>query len=113
MVEQNDNIYTCPYCDSDFDEYSDAEECAEECHMQNVQSPIENKREFICKYCDNKYTPYKYAEDCEKMHVKNKDIYYHNYMQRKSLELLAKAAAHPSQQNLITIITLDTQEITR
>ena len=93
----------CPYCNEVYMEHITAEECAEECLLKEIDEPIEyfGSPEWTCDYCGKEYIGEQNADECEKVHRKAKDKYYEDYKQKESMELLAKAAAHPEQTKFV------------
>jgi uncharacterized Zn-finger protein len=93
MVKYETNtLYACPYCNTRYNTWEEAYECATE--DQDIESPNEVEIEvFVCEYCDAKYDKENDAKECEDKHIKNDDI----FAGRFGLKI---AANHPDQTKL-------------
>lgn len=94
--------YMCPYCNRTHLSYNDAEECAEECLMNDILEPIEISSQIrhMCIYCEIEYNTYDNARECEEKHESKKDKLYEEYKQHMNQIELTKASKHPQQQTL-------------
>jgi hypothetical protein len=82
MVKEScKTIYCCPYCNEEYDDESEAEDCARDCVDID---PVEEKEinSFECEYCHKVYLEDDKAFDealqCEQKHVTKEDIYFCN-----------------------------------
>jgi hypothetical protein len=92
-------VYGCPYCNKEYDDEEDAEECARECI--DIESIIcIDKSLFICEICNSKYKEEGYAENCEKNHEKNNDKQYKLFTEITEKNRLLQNANHPNQVKL-------------
>lgn len=102
MVIEKLKKYICPYCLDEYPTYGEADQCSQECAVQERDMPEEEDDEFICEYCNESYFKKHTAEECELQHIRNKDKYY--YAQHKKINVLKlkKAANHKHQTKLIS-----------
>ncbi len=96
MVGHKTRTYwTCPYCGKEYEDYSDAHECAEDCAQaespENTEKPV-----IFCEYCKKEYETEEKASDCENNHIKDEDEYYDEFSRKK----LKEASGHPNQTTL-------------
>jgi hypothetical protein len=102
MVEIiEEKVWMCPYCDKEYNNEADAEECATECC--DIDSPIEDTRTtFKCEMCKKIFNENDDAEECEEEHTEDKDRFYKNYEKNIDLARLEQIANHPNQSKLST-----------
>ena len=93
MVEVKlESHWECPYCSQEYDNFDEAQECAEGC--VEVDSPNETtKTSYSCEFCKKIYEADDDAEECEALHKDTSDDFY----EKKRLE---DASRHPQQKTL-------------
>jgi hypothetical protein len=98
MVEEIETVvWACPFCDKEYDEEDDAQECLIKC--SEPPTSIDAKR-FSCDICKSIYVIKQDAQDCEKDHKEKEDSYYVDYLVAKDKRKLQDAADHRSQTRL-------------
>jgi hypothetical protein len=92
--------WQCPYCDHTYKTEREAENCAEDCVLLNVESP--KKVVFCCcEVCGKSYRKQKSAAArCEKEHKERGDNAWLVFQDKQARELLKAAANHASQKRL-------------
>lgn len=89
--------WRCPYCKTEYKEYSDATRCADECRDCDEPEAISM---MICEMCGEDYLYEADAFSCEETHRLNDDTHYQKYLHKKNFAELKKAANVPGQQRL-------------
>jgi len=94
MVEYIEKqIWNCPYCSKEYEDYEKALECSQEC--ADIDYPKEDtKTIFVCEYCKKTFSDDQEVDECEENHRENRDEFY------SKIEL-KKASEHPEQKRLI------------
>ena len=95
-------IYKCPYCGKEYDNYDDAEDCADECH--EIEDPIclQEGSEGLwgCDICKQQFDSEEDALDCETRHKEANDLYLGQYEFEQTREKLDEAANLYGQRRL-------------
>ena len=91
--------WKCPYCDSEYDNYNDAEMCADDCNENEEPKEITEEM-YVCEMCDEEFNNITDAEKCESKHKKDNDDHYNNWVDVQNKLKLANAGRHPNQTKL-------------
>ena len=94
-------VFECPYCQSQYEEYSRACDCARSCADYDL--PTES-RNYICEVCNESYTFESDAVSCESDHEKNNDDAWKKHVIKHKYDDLHKAAMHPGQKKIIDVV---------
>lgn len=89
--------WRCPYCYKLYAEEYQARDCANDC--VEVEGPIEAQRP-VCEICERVFERDEDAKKCEIKHAEQNDSFYVEYLVKKNVEGLMKAASHPAQKKL-------------
>lgn len=95
-------VWICPYCRRQYDDYTQAENCAEECAEIEEPERDYSIEKYQCECCNKYYNDYKEAQECEEKHQEEQDKYYEAYMERIQKEKLQEASKHPNQTKINT-----------
>lgn len=98
--EISKTTWICPYCRDEYEDYDDAQECANSC-VETEEPETETIERYECKYCETDYNTYRKALKCEEIHVEKLDKHYEAYEDKIIKERLMKAGNHPSQTKII------------
>lgn len=103
IIKEHAVKWKCPYCSDIYETEDDANDCAKDCVLDDVDKAEEvnnDDTEYICKYCKESYDNNIDAEDCEEEHTEIEDSDFEEFKRQESVLLLQEAAKHPQQVKL-------------